>query len=225
MTGKITNYFNKMFSGSGSSKSNENIPGFLLIYNIIKSNSGDHLFNLIYEKGLNSEVSSINFYDTKNMLCIGLNSGTMLIYKVFVNESSRISKELVEEICSVKSHKKKIVGGCINFTIGYLYSVAREGCLNISEINYQSLMKSIPISKKEITCLVYDENWGRLFLSDEIGSIWIIDITTNPVINFFTFFSFNQGYFKHYIIKFPALLVLVLILRKIFFLSEINLEI
>jgi len=187
ISGKINNYFSKIFSSNKNSAENSqnNIPGFLLIYNIIKNNSGSLHFELIYQKSFTSEVSSINFYNSKNMLCVGLNNGTVAIYRLFVNESSKITKELIEEMCTVKAHKKKIVGICINFTLGYVYSTAREGCLNISEINYQSLMKSYPVSKKEISCLVYDETWGRIFLSDEIGSIWIIDIMTNAVYFFY----------------------------------------
>jgi WD40 repeat protein len=178
--GKINNYFSKIFSGS-SSKNTENTPGFLVIYNIIKNNSGAHHFEPLYERPLTSEVSCINFYPSNNILSLGLNSGTINLYKVFINESSKVSKELVEEVCVIKAHKKRVLGVCFNFSLGYVYSVAKEGSLVISEMNYGSSMKSIPISKKEINSMTYDENWGRLFLTDTSGSIWILDLTTNAV--------------------------------------------
>ncbi len=180
--GKINNYFSKIFSGS-SSKNSENTPGFLVIYNIIKNNSGAHHFEPLHSQPLTSEVSCINFYSISgnNILSLGLNSGMINLYKVFINESSRVSKELIEEICVIKAHKKKVLGVCFNFSLGYVYSVAKDCNLVISEMNYGSSMKSIPITKKEINCVTYDENWGRLFLTDMSGSIWILDLTTNSV--------------------------------------------
>ncbi len=180
ISGKINNYFSKIFSGS-SSKNSENTPGFLLIYNIIKNNSGAHHFEPLYEKPLTAEVTSINFYSSSNTLSLGLSSGIINLYKVFINESSKVSKELIEEVCAIKAHKKRILGVCFNFGLGYVYSVAKEGSLVISEMNYGSTMKTFPISKKEFNAMTYDENWGRLFLTDISGSIWILDITTNPV--------------------------------------------
>ena len=158
-----------------------NSQGYLLIYNIIKNNSGAIHFELLYTKPLISEVSSINYYENPNMLCVGLNNGNVIIYKIFINEGSQECRDLVEEACVLKSHKKKIVGVCMNHTIGYIYTVARDNNLIISEINYQSLMKNMPISKKEISTMIYDEHWGRMFLTDDSGSIWILDISSNPV--------------------------------------------
>lgn len=179
ISGKINNYFSKfkLFSNKDSG-AGINISGVLMIYNLIKNNYGEVHLEQLYEKPFNSEVCSINFYEKQNMLCLGFSNGTMIINKIYINESSKISKELVEEVCTVKAHKKKIVGVCINFSTGYIYSVARESNLNISEINYQSLMKSIQLSKKEISTMVYDETWNRLFLGDDTGSVWIIDITS-----------------------------------------------
>ena len=169
---------------SNSSKNLENTPGFLLIYNIIKNNSGAHHFEPLFEKPLTAEVTSINFYSSSNTLSLGLSSGIINLYRVFINESSKVSKELIEEVCAIKAHKKRILGVCFNFGLGYIYSVAKEGSLVISEMNYGSTMKTFPISKKEFNAMTYDENWGRLFLTDISGSIWILDITTNPVISF-----------------------------------------
>ena len=178
LSGKINNYFSNFFSGNTKE---ENSPGFLLIYNIIKNNSGAHHFEPIYQKSLSSSVSSINF-SPENLLILGLASGTLIINKVFINESSKVSRDLLEEVCQIKAHKKKIVGVCINQSLGYVYSFAAEGSIVISEMNYGSVMKTFPLSKKEITDVNYDDKWGRAFCTDEAGSIWIVDLVSNPVI-------------------------------------------
>jgi hypothetical protein len=182
IAGKINSYISKFFTSKNKSDTNSTeYPGYIMIFNLIKNNSGAQHLELIYERGLNSEVTSINFYDLKNILCIGLKNGNISLNKVYINESSSVSKEFVDEICTVKAHKNSIVGVCINFSQGYIYSVSRDKGIAISEINYQSLIRTIPISKKDISCMFYDEKWSRLFLGDDAGSIWILDILSNPV--------------------------------------------
>jgi len=181
ITGKINNYISKIFTRTKTEPINTEYPGCVMIYNLIKNNSGNQHLEMIYERGLNSEVTSINFYDAKNILCIGMKNGSISINKVYINESSSESTEFVDEVCTVKAGKNSLVGVCINFSQGYIYSFARDKSVTISEINYQSIIRTIPITKKEISAMYYDESWGRVFLGDESGSIWILDIISNPV--------------------------------------------
>ena len=181
VSGKINNYFSKLFS---SSSKEENSPGFLLIYNIIKNKSGAHHFEPLYQKPLQSGVSSINFCYNSNILILGLNNGSILLNKLFVNESSQVTRDLIEDICLIKAHKKKIIGASINTSLGYVYSFAADGNIVISEMNYGSIMKTFPVTKKELTTYFYDDYWGRVICTDENGSIWIVDIVTNPVLSF-----------------------------------------
>jgi hypothetical protein len=151
--------------------------GALLIYNIIKNNSGEQHFEPLYSKELYSEVSYVNYFNSNSVLAAGLNNGSVLLFKIYINETSDISKDLVEELCVVKAHKKRIIGVAVNFIKGYVYTVARDGVINISEINYQSIMRNIKISKKEFSRCVFEEKKNRLFLTDEGGSIWIVDMS------------------------------------------------
>jgi hypothetical protein len=182
--GKITSIFSQISIFSNKTIA-ENSPGLLFIYNIITSHSGEFHFELLHRKALSSEVSSINFYEGNNILFVGMNNGNISINKIYINESSRITRELVEDKGILKAHKHRVVGACINYSIGYIYSIAREKTLNISEVNYQSFMKSIPISKKELSGLVHDESLNRLFLSDDAGSVWIIDLQKAVNNNFY----------------------------------------
>jgi hypothetical protein len=126
---------------------------------------------------------------------LGFTNGAIEIFKIFVNESNNIAREFIEHLCTIKAHKKPIVGVAINFTIGYVYSVAKENVLNISELNYQSLIRSVPVTKKEINNFFYEEDKLRLYLTDDAGSIWILDLmsSVNIIIkikNYFFFFFF-----------------------------------
>jgi hypothetical protein len=44
-------------------------------------------------------------------------------------------------------------------------------------------MKSVPLSKKEISTMFYDENWNRLFIGDDTGSLWILDLSSSVLIH------------------------------------------
>jgi hypothetical protein len=151
--------------------------GTILIYNIIKNNSGEQHFELLYCKEIFSEVSYVTYFSSNSLLAAGLNNGWVLLFKIYINEASEISRDLVEEVCVIKAHKKRIIGVAANFNKGYIYTMAREGVINISEINYQSVMKSVKISKKEFSKMVFEEKKNRLFLTDDGGSIWVVDMS------------------------------------------------
>lgn len=192
-TAKISNYFSKIKFFTGNSSQNVNDEkgiSQLIIYNIIKNNSGESHFEPLYIKHFQNEICYTKYYemkdqDTYNFLVLGFTNGIIEIYKIFINQSNNVSRDLVENLCTLKVHKKPIVGVAINFTIGYIYSVAKENCLNVSEINYQSLMRSIPITKKEINNFFYEEEKLRLYLSDDDGSIWIIDLISSVNYSYF----------------------------------------
>jgi hypothetical protein len=202
-TAKISNLFSKInIFGSNinnHNKQNENGISQLIVYNIIKNNSGQSHFEPLYTQNFNDQICYIKFYDTKdfnsnNILILGFTNGNIEIFKVFVNESSTIARELMESICILKVHKKPIIAVAINFTIGYVYSVAKECNINITEFNYQSLIRSIPITKHVITNAFYEEDKLRFYLADESGSLWIVDLMQsvgkkNKYLTFFYFFK------------------------------------
>ena len=90
--------------------------------------------------------------------------------------------QFVIEAGTINCHKVPIVGSVVNFNYGYIYTVAKETVIKISELNYQTLMKEIPITKRNITKMQYENRMGRMILGDEGGSIYIVDMTTNVLL-------------------------------------------
>ena len=148
----------------------------LLVYNIIKNNSGEQHFELLCQKIVKDDICYLNYFESNSILAAGFGNGTIELFKVYINESSDISKELIEELCFIKAHKKKVIGIAINFLKGYVYSFAKDTSIVISEMNHQSILRNVPISKKEFSCIYYDERKLRCFATDDGGSIWIIDL-------------------------------------------------
>ena len=159
------------------------ICGQLVVYNIIKNYQGVYHFEPLYSKALYSEVSSINYYKDKNCLCVGLNDGSVQLYKVYTTESTEESKgEFIIEAGVISCYNVAIVGAVVNFNYGYIYTIAKDVYIKISELNYQSLMKEHVVTKRSITRMVYDDVMGRVMLGDEGGSVYIVDITTNVLV-------------------------------------------
>ncbi len=190
---KISNYFSKIkfLSSSTSTNKSKEEKGIsqLIVYNIIKNNSGEIHLEPLHSQFFQSEISFLKYFENKdgeanNLLVIGFSNGTIDIFKIFVNESNNETREFIEHLSTLKVHKRAIIGVAINFTIGYVYSCAKENVLNISELNYQSLMRSVNISKKELNNYFYDEENLRLYLTDEAGSIWIVDLMSSVRIFF-----------------------------------------
>jgi len=188
---KISNYFSKInfFASKNSdnksqTKTEDKGISQLIVYNIIKSNSGEIHMEPLHMQSFQSEICFLKYYENKdadsnNLLVLGFASGAIEIFKIFVNESNNIAREFIEHLGTIKAHRKPIIGVAINFTIGYVYSVAKETTLHISELNYQSLIRSVPITKKDINNWFYDEHKLRLYLSDEAGSVWIVDLMSS----------------------------------------------
>jgi hypothetical protein len=176
----------------------------LQIYNIIKNNYGEQHFELLYETNVKDDICYINYFSSNSILSVGTNTGNILFYKIYINETSDITKELVEQMCIIKTNKKRIVGVAINFVKGYVYSFANDHNIIISEMNYQSIMRTVPISKRDFSCMFYDERKLRCFATDEGGSIWIIDIYDSVRLSLL---SYNLKLYKLFILICHSLLL------------------
>lgn len=156
--------------------------GKFAIYNIIKNHGGEHMFILLHSQDLTAEVTFIHFFKEKNALCVGMQNGHINLFRVYINESSSETRDFIEYAGIIKAHSSPSLGCAINFDIGYVYSFSRENNIKISELNYQSLMKTIPITQQKISAVNVELSLERIIVCDEGGSIYIIDALTEPLI-------------------------------------------
>lgn len=172
----------KGFSFFKSSAPSQVICGQLVVYNIIKNYQGLTHFEPLYSKPLYSECVAMNYYREKNCLVLGLNNGTVALFKVYITESTEESGgEFIIEAGSLSCHKGPIVGAIVDFQYGYIYTMAREVSIKISELNYQKLMREFVITKRNMTVMKYDSDYGRIIIGDEGGSIYVVDIQATPL--------------------------------------------
>ena len=172
LTSKIHSLFKK------NSSSFKAVKGQILIYNIISSHNGEIMFIELFHKELYSEVSSLDYFLEKNCLCIGMNNGEVQLYKIYINESSEISKEFVEFSGNIICHYTPILGCLINFQLGYIYTFAKnDASIKISEVNYQTNMKESLIIKNKLLDIDTSISDQRILICDIKGNVHIIDIT------------------------------------------------
>ena len=163
-------------------KKNTQVKGQFVIINIIKNFQNKYLFEPLYAKPLYTECSSMNFFKDKSCLTIGMYDGSVNIYKIFINETTPETQgNLVIEAGIFQAHLKPIVGTVVNFINGYIYTMAKECCIKIFDINYQNLVKTVPMTIKPMTSMHYDEKSKILIIGDEMGRFYFVDVFDDPV--------------------------------------------
>ena len=163
-------------------KKNTQVKGQFVIINIIKNFQNKYLFEPLYAKPLYTECSSMNFFKDKSCLTIGMYDGSINIYKIFINETTPETQgNLVIEAGIFQAHLKPIIGTVVNFINGYIYTMAKECCIKIFDINYQNLVKTVPMTIKPMTSMYYDEKSKILIIGDEMGRFYFVDVFDDPV--------------------------------------------
>ena len=163
-------------------KKNTQVKGQFVIINIIKNFQNKYLFEPLYAQPLYTQCSSINFFQEKSCLTIGMYDGSVNIYKIFINETTPETQgNLVVEAGIFQAHLKPIIGTVVNFINGYIYTMSKENCIKIFDINYQNFIKSVSITVKPMTTMHYDEKTKMLIIGDEMGRFYFIDVFQDPV--------------------------------------------
>ena len=163
-------------------KKNTQVKGQFVIINIIKNFQNKYLFEPLYAQPLYTQCSSINFFQEKSCLTIGMYDGSVNIYKIFINETTpETHGNLVVEAGIFQAHLKPVIGTVVNFINGYIYTMSKENCIKIFDINYQNYIKSVSITVKPMTSMLYDEKSKMLIIGDEMGRFYFIDLFQDPV--------------------------------------------
>ena len=165
--------------------------GKFYIYNIIHNNNGEIMMVEINCLEVISEIVKIEFWDKNNIITLGLNNGQILIFKLYIKEMNITSKEILEYIGTINYHTTPTLCCIINFKEGYSYSFAKfETGVKICELTYQTLIKELSIynnnnkktkKNKGIICVDYTMSFEYIYIQDDEGSIFFIDIITDPL--------------------------------------------
>ena len=174
----------------GTTNSNNISRGQFIIYNIIKNNNNQVMFVELKSIDVISEIIKFDFWPEKNYISLGLKNGQILLFKIFISETSNVSMEILEYIGTINEHFSKPLCCIIDFKYGYTYSFGQyEKTIKICDLNYQNLVKEIDIFKdkksKGFICVDYTISLEYVYIQDDNGSIYFIDIISdyaNPFI-------------------------------------------
>ena len=184
--GKSKNFFFESFINKVKNlnpfynKNNNNdkkiVKGQFAILNIIKNYQNNIHIEPLFAKPLFSEVTAINFFKNKNCLTVGCNDGTLIVYKIYINESSKESQgQFIIEAGTINVNKS-IIGTIINFNIGYIYIFTNDCYVKVYTLNYLTYVKEYLITLKNLICFKFDEINFHAICGDENGNIYIYDL-------------------------------------------------
>ena len=176
------NFFNKVknlnpfYNNNNNNNNNKIIKGQFAILNIIKNYQNNIHIEPLFSKPLFSEVTAINFFKNKNCLTVGCNDGTLIVYKIYINESSKESQgQFIIEAGTINVNKS-IIGTIINFNIGYIYIFTNDCYVKVYTLNYLTYVKEYLITLKNLVCFKFDEINFHAICGDENGNIYIYDL-------------------------------------------------
>ena len=193
----VKNKISKLFKSQDPSygtyettNANNICKGQFIVYNIIKNSNGEVMFVELKSIDVISEIIKFDFWSEKNYISLSLKNGQILLFKIYINESSNVPRDIVEYVGTINEHFSKPLGCIINFSCGYCYTFGQyEKSIKISDINYQNLVKEIDIFKgkksKGFICIDYTISLEYVYIQDDNGSIYFVDVLSdysNPYI-------------------------------------------
>ena len=163
---------------NNNNNKNKIVKGQFAILNIIKNYQNTLHIEPLFAKPLFSEVTAINFFKNKNCLTVGCNDGTLIVYKIYINESTQESQgQFIIEAGTINvNNNKSIIGTIINFNIGYIYIFTNDCYVKVYTLNYLTYVKEYLITLKNLTCFKFDEINFHAICGDENGNIYIYDL-------------------------------------------------
>lgn len=122
---KIATFWDKVtLSLIGAEEGEDNI-GALIIFKIISYNPWT--VEKLLEMNFKSLATCLYFDKTNNTLAVGFANGRIRIFEIPYN--FKFIKDVTYESSEVRAHTSEVNGMCIDSTLGYIYSVSKDGNL------------------------------------------------------------------------------------------------
>ena len=140
--------------------------GSVFAFNVLTNDKGSrYVFEKLWAKSFPEQTGVVNFDKENLILQVGLDSGTIILYK-----TSLESKYLAyDELCRIKPHNARVMGLDYDGNPGYIYSCGSDKKFYLSEINNLSNITEIAESTAGYTNLKFDKKNQRIFLTNEAG--------------------------------------------------------
>lgn len=149
--------------------------GALLCYSVELVDS-TYVFNNTFAKSFPVQTGVISWDKESNLLSVGLDDGEIYYFKHEITSNY----STFDELCNIKPHSDRVMGIGFDMHFGYIYSCSSDKKFVVTDINYQSNMTEIYTAQYGFTNLVYDKPNQRIFLTDEIGGVYVFSSNSFP---------------------------------------------
>ena len=151
-------------------KSNIRAVGSIIVFKLnLKSNNIDEHFIKKWDKNFGVQTGSINFNIEKNLLMVGLDNGIIIIYKTGIENNY----SNYEEIVNIQPHSSRIMGLDYDIAKNAIYSCSSDKKFIMSYLDGSNQNVIIDNNNAEYTNLKFDKINKRIFLTNEIGQLFI----------------------------------------------------
>ena len=173
---RIFSYWDNLKFSFLSDDQSHSTVGALVVFRIVSQDPW-HVEKL-FLKSFKSLATCIYFETSTNALAVGLGNGKIRIFEI--PKDFNFVKDVVYEASVISAHTNQITGVCMDSSLGYVYSIGRDGKLCVSDRTSCEVYWSKQFDKFELTALFHDTDNKRLLIGDSSGMIHVYSVKKYP---------------------------------------------
>jgi hypothetical protein len=150
--------------------------GAVFAYKVTNDSNNAFYFEKLWAKSFPKQTGVLSWEPESYTLAVGLDDGKIFFYKV--NSDSNFLQ--FDELCELKPHTNRVMGVSFDSKSGYIYSCSSDKKFVVSEINYQESVTEVTTGSHGFTNLLSDKKNDRLFLTNEVGVVFVYSVSTFP---------------------------------------------
>ena len=136
----------------------------------LNANNIEQQFERKWAKSYREQTGVVNFNIENNILMVGLDNGIFYLYKTGIESKYRDFQEIIES----KPHTARIMGIDIDPKKNLVYTCSSDKKFIMTQLSeQQSSSTEIGTGAAGFTNLVFDKENERIFLTNEIGQLFI----------------------------------------------------
>ena len=142
---------------------------------------GEYRLDKKWAKSFPEQTGVVNFEKESCLLQVGLDSGTVIIYKT--SEDNHFVQ--YDELTQFKPHTGRVMGVAVDSQKGYVYSCSSDKKFCLTDLNNGFNSTEIATSQAGYTNLYIDKKNERLFLTNEAGlvSVFLTNSSQPEIVN------------------------------------------
>lgn len=135
----------------------------------------DYVYEKVWIQVFKSQMFCLDFCEELRMVVTGSDEG-----ELFVTQLAEEDPRKYSEYFSGKIHDGRVMRTIIDFERRRVYSVAKDKHLKIFDLKTKEVTHFLSLYSKKLTEMVVDFKRGLGFISDEGGSVAIVNLLSNP---------------------------------------------